>query len=193
VSLLPTSQTSKLLRAFTFNPRFSPRYKTAHEELIEQMVDDLISALMVSRDATPVAFVVPEGCDSLDLLYGPVEVNPGCGCDADLKQIVTVGTAKLRASANGIVGPLKPGDPIIVTVPWRAASWVDVDASALRMQVLAFFYRAEPPLAMRSATGAGTASPPRPTSASCEELRDTATGRSVSSAKASNRRAAGSR
>jgi hypothetical protein len=80
----------------------------------------------------------------VDLLYGPVEVNPGCGCDSDLDQIVTVGEAKLSANVSGIDGPLSPGQQIIVTVPWRAATFVDLAASRLRMLVLAHFYKAQP-------------------------------------------------
>ena len=44
------------------------------------------------------------GCDLLDILFGPIEVNPGCGCDDDLDQIVTVGEAKLSANVDGIDG-----------------------------------------------------------------------------------------
>jgi hypothetical protein len=100
---------------------------------------------MVSRDGTPVAFVVPEGTDSLDLLVGPLEVNPGCGCDGDLDQVITIGAAKLSANINGIDGPLTPGDQIIVTMPWRAASFVDLPATRLRAQVIASFYSSQLP------------------------------------------------
>jgi hypothetical protein len=138
---------SKLRRAFVFNPSFTPHYRTAHEELMEQMIDEVIAARMVVKDATPVVFIVPEGCDAVDLLYGPIEVTPGCGCDSDLDQIVTVGEAKLSANVCGIDGPLVPGDQIMVTVPWRAASWVDLEAGRLRLQVLAHFYKREQPQA----------------------------------------------
>jgi hypothetical protein len=141
--MIPAAPGSRLLRAFTFSPEFVPQHRTATEELIESVMDEVISARMMTRDSTPVVFIVPEGCDSVDLLYGPVEVNPGCGCDGDLDQIVTVGDAKLSANVAGIDGPLSPGQQIIVTVPWRAASWVALDASRLRLQVLAHFYKAE--------------------------------------------------
>jgi hypothetical protein len=120
-----------------------PQYRTATEELIDNAMDEMVSARMVARDATPVVFIVPEGCDAVDLLYGPVEVNPGCGCDSDLDQIVTVGDAKLSANVGGLDGPLTPGQQIIVTVPWRAASWVELDPNKLRLQVLAHFYKRE--------------------------------------------------
>jgi hypothetical protein len=144
-TLLPQTPASKLLRAFSFNPEFREQYPTAHEELIEEMIGEKVSVRMVARDATPLVFVVPDGFDSVDLLYGPVEVSPGCGCDADLDQIVTVGQAKLSANVDGIDGPLSPGQQIMVTVPWRAATFVELPAGRLRMQVLARFYRAEPP------------------------------------------------
>jgi hypothetical protein len=145
--LAPVGGPSRLLRAHVFNPSFTPCYPTAHEALIEEMIDEVIAARMVIADATPVVFVVPEGCNAVDLLYGPIEVTPGCGCDADLDQIVTVGEAKLSANVCDLDGPLVPGDQLMVTVPWRAASWVDLESGRLRMQVLAHFYRREVPTA----------------------------------------------
>jgi hypothetical protein len=134
--------TSKVLRAHIFNPEFTPHFPTAQEAYVEDVLEEIITTRMISRDATPVAFVVPEGCDSMDLLFGPIEVNPGCGCDSDLEQIVTVGEAKLSANVFSVDGPLVPGEQLIVTVPWRAASWVSLQASRLRMTVFANFYKA---------------------------------------------------
>ena len=154
---------NKTLRAYVFNPEFTSCIGTAQGDYLskelgddtdtdsdddcDSMSDDLASALssrMVSNDGSPVAFVVPDGCDSVDLLYGPVEANPGCGSDDDLDQLVMVGGAKLDANPCGIDGPLTPGDQIIVTVPWRAASWVDMPANRLRVQVIANFYQSQP-------------------------------------------------
>ncbi len=141
----PVVTQSKILRAFVFNPEFVERERTAQEEYLEDEIGeelaDEITSRMVSRDATPVAFVVPDGCDSLDILFGPIAVNPGCGSDDDLKEVVTVGEAKLGANVCGIDGPLTPGDQVIVTVPWRAASWVDLPESRLRMPVIVHFYK----------------------------------------------------
>jgi hypothetical protein len=147
----PTAPVSKVLRAFVFNPEMTSCLRTAQQDFIEQELgeelgDDIAAALsskMISRDGTPVAFVVPDGCDSVDLLCGPIEVNPGCGCDGDLDQVITVGTAKLSANVDGIDRPLIPGEQIIVTVPWRSASWVDLPASRLRVQLLANFYNSQ--------------------------------------------------
>src|SRR5262249_22284026 len=134
-----------------FNPEMTSCLRTAQQDFIEQelgeeLSDEIAAALssrMVSRDGTPVAFVVPDGCDSVDLLCGPIEVNPGCGCDGDLDQVITVGTAKLSANVDGIDQPLIPGEQIIVTVPWRSASWVDLPASRLRFTLIASFYNSQ--------------------------------------------------
>jgi hypothetical protein len=134
---------SKLLRAYVFNPEFTPCFPTAQETYLEDVLDEIVTTKMVAKDSTPVAFVVPDGCDSFDLLYSPVEVNPGCGCDADLDQVVITGDAKTSANVDGLDRPLIPGEQIIVTVPWRAATWVSLGASRLRMQVLAHFYKAD--------------------------------------------------
>jgi hypothetical protein len=138
--LVPSPQ-SRILRAYTLSPQFVPQYHTAHDELLEELADEPLARRMIAKDATPVVFVVPDGCDSIDLLYGPVEVTPGFGNDGDLDQLIAVGDAKLSANFDGIDGPLTPGDQIIVTVPWRAASWVELPAGRLRMQVLAHFYK----------------------------------------------------
>ena len=138
---------SKLLRAYVFNPEIAPCVPTAQEAYLAEVLGDgeALPSRLASRDATPVAFVVPDGCDAMDLLYGPIEVNPGCGCDSDLDQIVLTGEAKLSANVRGVDRPLEPGEQIIVTVPWRAAGWVSLPAGRLRMQVMARFYRASSP------------------------------------------------
>ena len=139
---LGTPGVSKMRRAYTFNPEFAPSFPSAQEAYLEDVLGDVISTRMVTKDSTPVAFVVPDGCDSMDLLFGPVEVNPGCGCDSDLDQIVTVGDAKLSANVGDLDAPLTPGDQVIVAVPWRAASWASLPAGRLRMTVYARFYQA---------------------------------------------------
>jgi hypothetical protein len=148
-SIVPVAAQSKILRAFVFNPEFRPRVRTGQEEFLEdelgEDIDDLAEELgearMRSHDASPVAFVVPDGCDSLDILFGPIEINPSCGCDEDLEEIVTVGEAKLSANVDGIDGPLTPGDQVMITVPWRAASWVELPTGRLRLPLLVNFYK----------------------------------------------------
>ncbi len=108
--------------------------------LLEETLGENISATMLTKDATPISFEVPAGCDSVQLLYGAVEVNPGVGRDRDLDLVVTVGDAMLCADVGEVEGPLSPGSQIIVTVPWRAASWVDLAAGRLRVPVFARFF-----------------------------------------------------
>jgi hypothetical protein len=149
--IVTVSSQSKNLRAFVFNPEFRPRFRSGQEEFLEEELGEDIGDLaeelelgearMRSHDSTPVAFVVPEGCDSLDILFGPIEVNPSCGSDEDLEEIVTVGEAKLSANVDGIDGPLTPGDQVMITVPWRAASWVELPAGRLRLPLLVHFYK----------------------------------------------------
>jgi hypothetical protein len=143
VAVAEPNPNGKVLRAYVFNPEFTPCYPTAQETYLEEVLDEIVTSRMVCRDATAVAFVVPDGCDSMDLLYSPIEVNPGCGCDEDLEQVVIAADAKLSANVDGTDGPLVPGQQIIVTVPWRAASWVEMPAGRLRMQVMAHFYKAQ--------------------------------------------------
>jgi hypothetical protein len=144
--LATAARRAKRLHAFAFNPEFTAQYRTAHEQLLETMIDEVISARMITRDSTPIVFTVPEGCDAFDLLYGPIEVNPGFGCPSDLDQIVTIGEATVTANVSGINRPLAPGDQLVVTVPWRAASWVELEAGRLRCQVVAQFFKSGQPV-----------------------------------------------
>jgi hypothetical protein len=130
----------KILRAYAFNPEIEPRRR--HLSDCDER-PERTTFRMVTKDATPVPFIVPDGCDRLDLLFGPIEVNPGVGADSDLDKIVAIGEVKLSANVDGVEGPLVPGDQIIVTVPWRAASWVDLEPGRLRMTVFAHFHAAE--------------------------------------------------
>ena len=125
-------------RAFTLNPAFEPKHRRGetkehehHEEL-----------RAVTHDAEPVVFVVPPGCDSLDLLYGPIEVNPDVGGDDDLEAAVSIGKAKLQASTCDL-SRLRAGDQLSVIVPWRGHARLDLDARHLRAEVIAHFYRAQ--------------------------------------------------
>jgi hypothetical protein len=94
---------------------------------------------MVSEDGAPIALTVPDGTDSVELLYGAIEPNPGIGSATDLDEMVTVGDpALIGDAANG--KPLAPGSEITIRVPWRAASRVDLDAGRLRVPLVARFY-----------------------------------------------------
>lgn len=108
------------------------------------MLDENVTVKMFSKDAAPLAFVVPEGCDSVQFSYGPLELNPGLGKPHDLDQIITLGTPSVSTDEGpvdgGALGPLTPGSAIVVTVPWRAASFVELPANRLKVTVYAKFF-----------------------------------------------------
>lgn len=119
------------LRAFTFNPAFEPKHHGKQHEHEQHAL---------TRDAEAVTFVVPVGCNAVDLLYGPIEVNPGVGDDKDLDAAVSIGKAKLQASTCDL-SRLREGDELAVIVPWRGSSRLDLDANHLRAEVIAHFYQ----------------------------------------------------
>jgi hypothetical protein len=133
-----------MLSADSFNPKFRAHHPRAHESLLEEMLDENVTVKMISKDAAPLAFVVPDGCDSVQFSYGPIELNPGVGKPHDLDQIITLGTPAITADEGNVdgtgLGPLTPGSAIIVTVPWRAASFVDLPANRLKVTVFAKFF-----------------------------------------------------
>jgi hypothetical protein len=135
-----------MVAAESLSPRFRAHHSRAQDEFLEGILDEKVPARMIQKDADPVAFVVPDGCDSVEFSYGAIEVNPGVGKEHDLEHVVTVGEATLSADAgDGDTerrGPLSPGSALVVTVPWRAASWVDLAASRLKVTVFARFFRA---------------------------------------------------
>ena len=122
-------------RAFTFNPAFEPKHRRAEHEHEKE-------SHALTHDAEPVVFVVPDGCDALDLLYGPIEVNPDIGDDEDLDAAVSIGKAKLQASTCDL-SRLRAGDQVSVIVPWRGHARLDLDAKHLRAEVIAHFYRSQ--------------------------------------------------
>lgn len=131
---VPAVATSDVtLRAYTHNPAFEPKHHAKQHEHDQHAL---------SRDAEPVTFVVPVGCNAVDLLYGPIEVNPGVGDDKDLDAAVSIGKAKLQASTCDLLR-LREGDELAVVVPWRGSSRLDLDANHLRAEVIAHFYQAE--------------------------------------------------
>jgi hypothetical protein len=133
-----------IVSADSFNPKFKAHHPKAQEIYLEEILDEKITAKMTSKDASPLAFVVPDGCDSVQFSYGHIELNPGVGKPYDLDQIVTVGEAAISADAadvdSGDLGPLIPGGAIVVAIPWRAASWVDLPANRLKVTVHAKFF-----------------------------------------------------
>jgi hypothetical protein len=139
-----------MLTAESLNPKFRAHRQTAHESLLEDMLDENVTVKMVDKEAAPLAFVVPAGCDSVQFSYGPIEINPGVGKPSDLAQVITLGTPTISADGGNIdgtgLGPLLPGSALIVNVPWRAASFVELPANRLKVGVYAKFYSAAQPL-----------------------------------------------
>lgn len=125
-------------RAFTFNPAFEPKHRRAESKEQERHEEHHA----VTHDAEAVVFIVPAGCDALDLLYGPIEVNPDIGDDGDLDAAVSIGKAKLQASTCDLTR-LRAGDEVSVIVPWRGHARLDLEAKHLRAEVIAHFYRAQ--------------------------------------------------
>jgi hypothetical protein len=146
----PPPPADKIVTADSLNPRFRAHHPKATEALLEEMLDEKLSVKMITKDAAPVAFVVPDRCDSVQFSYGPIELNPGHGKPHDLDLIVTLGTPTIIADEGNIdgtgLGPLLPGSAIMVNVPWRAASFVDLPANRLKVTLYARFFSAIQPL-----------------------------------------------
>ena len=109
------------------------------------MLQETVTTKMITKDSAPLAFVVPDGCDSVEFSYSPIELTQH-GKAADLDLIVMVGEAHITADQGNIdgtgLGPLSPGSALIVTIPWRAASFVNLSANHLQVTVYAKFYSA---------------------------------------------------
>jgi hypothetical protein len=139
------SQQPVTLSAVSHNPRFRAHHATAQEQLLEDMLQETVTAKMLSKDSVPLAFVVPDGCDSVEFSYSPIGLTEH-GKTSDLDLIVTVGDARITADEGNVdgtgLGPLLPGSALIVTVPWRAASFVSLSANHLQVTVYAKFYSA---------------------------------------------------
>jgi hypothetical protein len=150
-SLLP--QQPVILTAVSSNPRFRAHHSPAQESLIEEMIDETLTAHMVTKNSQAIALVVPDGCDSVEFCYGPIELGEH-GKDGDLDLVVTVGEAQILGDVGNIdgtgLGRLLPGSALMVTVPWRAASFVNLSANHLQVTLYAKFYSAIEPLSSAS-------------------------------------------
>ncbi len=141
----PAPEAPVLLSGESFNPRFCTRPTSQQQLFIEETLNEKVSPRMITRDARPVAFAVPDGCDFVEVFYGPIEVNPCRGDTVDLDEAITIGEASLAIAGaeetDDVAETLKPGAVLLVTVPWRAASWVELPAERLRVTVFAKFSR----------------------------------------------------
>jgi hypothetical protein len=132
------AQQPVILSAISHNPRFRAQHSPAQDSLIEEMIDETLNARMTTRSSAALAFVVPAGCDSVEFSYGGIELDEH-GKDGDLDLVVTVGAAEIQGDA---VDPtaLVPGSALMVTIPWRAASFVQLPANHLCVTVYAKFF-----------------------------------------------------
>jgi hypothetical protein len=137
----PTLPNEQIVTAFATNPRLRARSPRGQELLIEEMTGENVGLRMLSKDSTPVAFVVPDGCDAVDFTFGALELNPGHGRPADLDEVITVGALKVDGHDPNQL--LTAGDQLSVTVPWRHGSWVELAADRLRLPIIARFYQIE--------------------------------------------------
>ena len=142
---LASAPVEKTLTAVAYNPRFRESRSRGQDALLQELLDEEgLSIRMHTKDSAPLAFVVPEGCDSVEFSYSAIEINPDLGCDDDLSQVVTIGEAQLQ-SDDGTRAAIEPGSlaagaPLLVTLPWRAASHVNLNANHLMVTVHARFY-----------------------------------------------------
>jgi hypothetical protein len=136
-----------ILRAWSFNPDFDgpgiSRFCDENGDIAESVEDDDLLELLewVSIDSDAVCFRVPDGCNAVEILTGPIEVVPNVGTDSDLD--FPIATGQVRVLANGCacaVDNLRPGDTLQIVVPWRGSGAVSLPAGRLRQLVHARFY-----------------------------------------------------
>jgi hypothetical protein len=121
---------------YSLNPRLRARRPQAHEVYIEDILDEKITVRMRESHADPVTFTVPDGCNAVDFFLAPIEINPGVGCEDDREEVIAVGDLLVQPPA-GV--PLVPGEEVHVVVPWRYASWIEMQPGHLRLPITARF------------------------------------------------------
>lgn len=116
--------------AYAFNPAFHGERKKAHDE-------------HVTHEPQPVSFTVPDGCNAMEILFGPVELAPITGQPQDFDHVIQTGKARVVDAVRGRAldeASISPGQQVAVIVPWRAASTARIEAGRLRMLVMARFF-----------------------------------------------------
>lgn len=133
----PPAAVDVFSRQPSFNPVFHGKpAREAREGKDEQHEE------AVTHDALPVSFVVPAGCDAVDLTMGPIEVSPG-GHDKDLNHVIQTGKWRVVDGDTGEAideVAIAQGQHINVIVPWRTLSKTRLEAGRLRAFVFAHFY-----------------------------------------------------
>ena len=139
----PPLQRDVINTAYSYNPRLRARMPRAQEEFLEDILEENITVKMLTANASPVGFVVPDGCNAVDIFVGGIEINPNVGTASDLELVITTGAYKMTDNGLRNVPQLEPGDQIAVTIPWRYASWIELASEHLRAPVTAHFYSIE--------------------------------------------------
>ena len=134
----PPDENEKRLMSYCTNPRLRARTPKAQEVYLEDVLGEVVTVKMLSKDATPVAFAVPDGTDAVEITIGPIEVDPDSGSADDLEQVVTIGELQIDGiDENGNT----TGDQVTVTAPWRYASFVELASDHLRFPIYARFFQ----------------------------------------------------
>jgi hypothetical protein len=132
----------QLQRAYCFNPVFHGERGEKNEKSERKGPEEHIT-----REAEPVSFTVPPGCNAADLWFGPIEPAPGAR-PQDFQHVIQTGKARvLDGDGGGELDEtnLQSGQHLAVVVPWRAAASTKLEPGRLRMAVMAHFYAVNPP------------------------------------------------
>jgi hypothetical protein len=123
-----------LVRRFCSNPAFESAVPAWGMSSSYDIANNALRLVM--RDADPIPLSVPEGCDTVEILYsGGVLLTPDKGTAADLDNLVAVGTPKVVPGAGLTAGF------VFVTVPWQVSALADIDAGHLRVPLVARFFK----------------------------------------------------
>ena len=140
-------------RAWSLNPDFvgpgiATLFDSEGESRHDELSEDVLSMLLESQsvDSDPLTFNVPDGCNAVEILAGPIETVPGAGTKEDLD--LPAFTGRARVLANGCdcsVDRLHPGDELTVIVPWRASGAISLPSGRLRQLVHVHFFKGDAP------------------------------------------------
>jgi len=153
-------------RAWSLNPDFvgpgiATLFDSEGESRHDELSDDVLSMLLESQsvDSDPLTFKVPDGCNAVEILAGPIETVPGAGTQEDLD--LPAFTGRARVLANGCdcsVDRLHPGDELTVIVPWRASGAISLPSGRLRQLVHVHFFKSDAPSLPSSGASQGSGS-----------------------------------
>jgi len=135
----------ELVSAWSYNPAFflhaaATGHKTAAEKRDAAQKHEEQQERHITHDAAPLIFTVPEGCDSIRLLYGAVESGDGSPLTGAEKELVIVAGHE-KITTDGPQGDmLAPGATVVVVVPWRGRGRHQIEPNRVRVEVIAHFY-----------------------------------------------------